>query len=166
MGINWGNEKVIGGVVAVAITGALGLGVGAVALAANAEQAPAATVETVEAVDYGALPYTNGLAGEQETDAAAAEAARIAEEQRVAAEQAAAAEAARQAAEQQAAAEAVADEQAAEAEATEPDPWAGKTPVPFIVDPNPENAAGGLYDVSQCPSGSASTGPDGVPYCD
>lgn len=134
-------------------------------------QTPAATSSTV---DLASIPYTNGLASEQE--AAAATAVR-AEQDRIAAEQAAAAaaEAARVAAEQAAAAEAerIAAEQAAaeesyvDSEYVEPaDPWAGKTPVPFIADPNPENAAGGFYDTSQCPSGSASTGPDGVPYCD
>lgn len=161
--------RIAGGVVAVGIIAAVGAGTFALATSAASEQ-PAAMVETAApALSFDLAGTTdNGLAVEQEADAAAAEQARLAAEAeaaRVAAEQAAAAEAARIAAEQAASAERTADEPAAD-EPVEEDPWAGRTPVPFIVDPNPENAAGGFYDVSQCPSGSASTGPDGVPYCD
>ena len=160
-------ETVVGWTVVAGLAAALGFGLAPIVTNANAE--PAAVVETDQATDLTKIGYTNGLAGEQESEAAALEAARIAAEAeaaRVAAEQAAAAEAARIAAER-------AEQQAAESydapSGEEPpayDPWAGKTPVPFIVDPNPENAAGGFYDVSQCASGSASTGPDGIPYCD
>ena len=153
--------RVVGAGVALAAVAAVGIGA---ATALNPASAPEPTpTAVVETVDFGAIPYTNGLASEQEAEAAAV----VAEQARVAAEQAATAEAARVAAEQAAAAEAEQVATESEPETDEPvDEWANKTPVPFIVDPNPENAAGGFYDTSQCPSGSASTGPDGVPYCD
>lgn len=38
--------------------------------------------------------------------------------------------------------------------------------VPFIPSDDPQNAAGGDWDMSVCEGGSASTGADGTPYCD
>ena len=38
--------------------------------------------------------------------------------------------------------------------------------VPWIPSADPENAAGGDWDMSVCEGGSASTGADGIPYCD
>ena len=100
-----------------------------------------------------------------ETQAAADEAARVAAEQ-AAAEQAAAAaaEAARVEAER-----AAAEQASAEQPVTEPapaNPMAGKMLVPWVADPNPENAMGGYWDTQQCPNLSGSTGPDGLQYCD
>lgn len=161
-----------------AIIGAIAVGgasVGGVALVnANADQAPAAVVETAEPVDVASLPYTNGLAGEQETNAAAvvaAEQARLAAEAeaaRIAAEQAAQAEAERVAAEQAASQETYEPEESSDEPASEPEPVdngipAGAWPLPWIADPNPENAQGGYYDDSGCSGGSDTI--NGVPYC-
>lgn len=38
--------------------------------------------------------------------------------------------------------------------------------VPWIPSSDPENASGGDWDMSVCEGGSATTGPDGIPYCD
>lgn len=38
--------------------------------------------------------------------------------------------------------------------------------VPWIPSDDPQNAAGGDWDMSVCEGGSASTGADGTPYCD
>lgn len=160
--------RIVGGVLLVGVAAAVGFGTYTVVTTAIPEQ-PAATVETVAAVDLTAIPYINGLADEQETEAAAAEAARVAAE-------AAAAEAARVAAEQSAAAEAerVAAEQAAAVEdeptPEEPAPSTGAasgTPLPFYPSSDPENATGGDYadPAGFCASGSAST-VGGVPTCD
>lgn len=100
--------RIVAGVVAVGLTAVAGAGVVTVA---NAQQEPAAVVQTADpalTIDLTDTPYTNGLASEQESEAAAVEQARLAAEAeaaRVAAEQAAAAEAARIAAERAAAAE-------------------------------------------------------------
>ncbi|WP_022891251.1 hypothetical protein [Agromyces subbeticus] len=114
------------GIAIVAVTSAVGAG------SAVPTPTPAAVVETI---DFASLPYTNGLAGEQETDAAAAVAAQQA---RVAAEAAAAAEVARVAAEQAAAVEAerIAAEQQLEAEIDEPDAPSGATKCPAGSLPN------------------------------
>lgn len=124
------NDRIVGGVTAVALMGAIGLG--GFALVAGANATPPA-VDSTPVLDLGSLPDTNGLAAEQEAEAAAAEAARIAAE-------AAAAEAARVAAEQAAAAEAqrIADEQAAaEAEAFEAEEPSDPAP-----EPEPEEFTG------------------------
>lgn len=159
-----------GRIVGIALLGAVVLAGGGLGIAtlASANAAPAAVVQTVEPVDFAALPYTNGLAGEQEVDAAAAVAA---EQARVAAE-AAAAETARVAAEQAAAVEAerVAAEQAApEQSSDDPAPSGGNSgeALPFTPSSDPNNAQGGTYadPSSFCSSGSAST-VNGVPTCD
>lgn len=125
------NDRIVGGVTAAALMGVVALGVVGVATAAPE---PAAVVETTS-LDLDAYPDTNGLAAEQEADAAAVEAARV-EAERVAAEQAAAAaaaEAARVAAEQAAAS-------APEAQADEPSDEGGNdtpaAPAPAPA-PNP-----------------------------
>jgi hypothetical protein len=46
-----------------------------------------------------------------------------------------------------------------------PDPVSGRK-VPWIPSADPQNAAGGDWDMSVCEGGSASTGADGTPYCD
>lgn len=107
------NERIVGGVMAVGLVAVLGVGVVNVATA----QEPATVVQTADPASTIDLTQTtdNGLAAEQEAEAAAAvaaEQARLAAEAeaaRIAAEQAAAAEAERVAAEQ-AADEAGADE--------------------------------------------------------
>lgn len=126
LGDKFKDGKIVGlTLIGVVVLAGGGLGIAALT-SANAE--PAAVVKTVEPVDFASLPYTNGLAGEQETDAAAAVAA---EQERLAAE-AAAAEAARVAAEQAAAVEAerVAAEQvlADEPAGEEPAPGGGGLP--------------------------------------
>lgn len=151
-------ELIVGiGVLGVVAVGGAWAGV-AMIQAANAE--PATVVGTFEPVDFASIPYTNGLADEQETAAAAAA---VAEAERVAAE-AAAAESVRVAAEQAAADEAarVAAEQAAADEPVneEPEPSGG---IPAVwVDLG--NGAG-MWDFSHCPTGSGSTGADGNVYC-
>ena len=49
----------------------------------------------------------------------------------------------------------------------EPEPPAPDygTPVPWIADPNPNNAEGGYWDTSACPSGAGYQAPDGNQYC-
>ena len=39
------------------------------------------------------------------------------------------------------------------------------TPVPWIADPDPNNAEGGYWDTSACPSGAGYQAPDGNQYC-
>jgi cytoskeletal protein RodZ len=132
--------RIVAGAVVLGLTGVLGVGVVTVA---NANPEPAAVVETADPAMTIDLTETtdNGLATEQEAEAAAAEAARI-EAERVAAEAAAAAEAARVAAEQEAAR--IAAEQAAAYEESyeeptysEPDPAppADYCPDGYIDDP-------------------------------
>lgn len=59
----------------------------------------------------------------------------------------------------------VAEEPApAEPAPQEPAPDYG-TPVPWIADSNPNNAEGGYWDTTQCPSGAAYQAPDGNQYC-
>lgn len=144
------------------VGGALVAGTVAVANVGQGKQAE--VVETVPAVDLAYLTeieYVNGLAAEQEAEAAAAEQARVtaeaaaAEATRVAAEQAAAAEAERVAAEQQA---------AVEEEPTPEDPGesgGGGIPATWIDLGN----GTGMWDFSHCPTQSGSTGPDGNVYC-
>lgn len=60
------------------------------------------------------------------------------------------------------------DEPPAESEVVtdpEPQPVSGRK-VPWIPSSDPQNAAGGDWDMSVCEGGSASTGSDGTPYCD
>ena len=101
-----GNERLVGGILAVGLMTGIGAGVVAIATSANAEQ-PAVVQTEAPALTFDLTGTDeNGLAAEQEAEAAAAEQARIAAEAeaaRIAAEQAAAAEAARIAAEQAAA---------------------------------------------------------------
>lgn len=164
LGDKFKDGRIVGAVFAVGALAAVGAGLGVAATSANAEKAPAAVVETIDAVNFASLPYTNGLAGEQETDAAAAVAA---EQARIAAEAAAAAEAARVAAEQAAAAEAervAAEEQAAadEAPAEDPEePSGGGIPAIWVDLGN----GTGIWDFSHCPTQSGSTGADGGVYC-
>ncbi|WP_350347272.1 hypothetical protein ABIQ69_11585 [Agromyces sp. G08B096] len=112
------------GAVALGAAGAIAFGAFTVFGGANAaEPTPEPTVAAIT-VDLASVPYTNGLAAEQETEAAAAVKA---EQDRLAAK-AAAAEAARIAAEQAAAAEAerIAAEQAVAEEE------------PVVEEPEPE----------------------------
>tara|TARA_R110002124_G_scaffold5003_8_gene31482 strand:- start:3819 stop:4247 length:429 start_codon:yes stop_codon:yes gene_type:complete len=46
----------------------------------------------------------------------------------------------------------------------EPAPDYG-TPIPWIADPNPNNAEGGYWDTTQCASGAGYQAPDGNQYC-
>ncbi len=157
--------RIVGWVVIVGMMATVGVGVGVVATTANAGQ-PAAVVQTDDPALTIDLTGTtaNGLADEQETDAAAVVAAEAA---RVAAE----AEAARVAAEQAAAeAERIAAEQAAEEPASdEPAPIDdgipdGAWPLPWIPSPDPVNApGGGRWDMSNC-FGHGET-INGVNYC-
>ena len=39
------------------------------------------------------------------------------------------------------------------------------TPIPWIADPNPNNAEGGYWDTTQCASGAGYQAPDGNQYC-
>jgi hypothetical protein len=127
-------DQVVGWATVAVLTGVVGVGVVAGVNSANAEPEVAETPAAVITTDLTDIPYTNGLAGEQETDAAAAVKA---EQDRLAAE-AAAAEAARIAAEQ-AAAEQAAAEQATTEESndeptySEPDP-APEAPVDYCPD--------------------------------
>ncbi|MFD4111627.1 hypothetical protein ACFWWU_36550 [Streptomyces sp. NPDC058650] len=134
LGDKLNDGKIVGWtLIGAAVLAGGGLGVAALA---SANAAPAAIVQTVEPIDFAALPYTNGLAGEQETEAATAVAA---EQARAAAEATAAAEAARVAAEQAAAVEAerIAVEQAAADEPDDPGPVAGGGGLPAgAVPPN------------------------------
>ena len=125
------NDRILGGITALGL--AATLGVGGVIFASGVSAAPAGVTETVAPLDVPS-DAPNGIAAEQEAEAAAA-----VEAARVAAEQAAAAEAARIAAEQAAAAEAqrIAAEQAAsdDAETYEADEPSGPAPAPA---PEPE----------------------------
>jgi membrane protein involved in colicin uptake len=118
---------------------------------AASEDATLAVEEAREASQLADTAATSQLADEQA--AAAAEAARVAEEARVAAE-ASAAEAARQAAVP------VPVKKSTNTGGGSVD--TGKMRVPMATSPD-----GTQYpDTTQCPSGSASTGADGVAYCD
>ncbi len=160
MGNMWRDGRVVGGGLAVVALGALGFGGVALANAANTPAAPTPTA-VVETIDFAGLPYTNGLAGEQESESAAV----VAEQARVAAEQAAAAEAARVAAEQAAAVEAerVAAEQVAADEPEDPgtEEPSGGIPAVWVDLGN----GTGMWDFSHCPTGSGTTGADGNVYC-
>lgn len=139
-----------------AIAGVLVIGGGFAATANAAEGAPE-PVRTVQ-------PYQNGLAGEDEAEAAAAVATQAAEVARVAAEAQAMAEAQAVAdAEAQAAAEAQAVVDATVPVEVIPEPESD--PTPWVPSADPENANGGDWDLSSCPNG-ASTGADGMPHCD
>ena len=165
--------RLVGGLVIAGVVGAFGV-VGGTVVAIDSAAAPAAVVETVAPTLDPTAYTTNGLASEQETDAAAAEAARI-EAERVAAEAAAAAEAARVAAEHAAAAEAeriaaeeaaayeepVYDEPAAPAPVESSGVPAGAWPLTWVADPNA--ADGGYWNFGACAT-SAST-INGQPYC-
>lgn len=83
----------------------------------------------------------------------------------VAAQAAADAAAAPAAAEAQAATDAALSTELPRQSAPAPSEWDSKIKVPFIRSDDPQNANGGDWDMSVCP-GSASTGPDGNPYCD
>lgn len=122
------NDRIVGGIMAAVIMAG-----GAAATVAIASAAPEPTVAAVTEAPALVIPSDapNGLADEQETAAAEAEAARVA------AEQAAAAEAARVAAEQAAAVEAeriAAEQAAAEAEAYEAESFE-PAPEPEVVVP-------------------------------
>ena len=162
------NKTQIAGLASAAVlVGAVSFGAVSLVNGANASAEPTPT-PTAVAFDYGSIPYSNGLAAEQEAEAAAAEAARIAAEAaaaeaaRVAAEQAAAAEAERIAAEQQAAAEAESFDEPADDPAPADDGIpAGAWPLAWVDDPNA--ADGGYWDFGACAT-SAST-INGQPYC-
>lgn len=54
----------------------------------------------------------------------------------------------------------------APAPAPEPEPAPDYgTPIPWIADPNPNNAEGGYWDTTQCASGAGYQAPDGNQYC-
>lgn len=162
-------DRLVGGITAAAIMGTVI--VGGAWLVSSTPSTESAASESVEVIDLATIPDgVNGLAAEQEAEAAA-----LVEAQRVAAEHAAAEEAARVAAEQAAAAEAerLAAEQAAaesyeepvveEPPATDPVPE-GAWPLPWIESPDPINApGGGRWDMSNC-FGHGET-INGVNYC-
>lgn len=149
-------KRTVSAAASFAAVGAIVLGAFTFATAAQSAPAPAETPVVAEEVYVGT--GENGLAAEQEAEAAAAEAARI-EAERVAAE-AAAAEAARIAAEQEAARVAAEQEAARQAEATQrqtSQTSGGGESVNSPVAP----AAPAPEPARRCPGGTVAMGSDG-----
>ena len=155
---------VIFAVCALGVAGFMGV---SSAIAANADKPVVIASYTPMAPDGAELAQMKADA-EAAIAEAAAEAARVAAEAQAAADAAIAAQAAADAAAAQAAADAQATpgQQADEPSAPPASEWDSKIRVPWIPSSDPQNAAGGDWDMSVCGGGSASTGPDNNPYCD